>query len=57
MTGPVKFQEINALRMPQQELSLVDRQRHIDADQRGFDMSGGVLRRIMLMLEVDARGD
>lgn len=57
MTGPVKFQEINALRMSQKELSLVDRQRHIDADQRGFDMSCGILRRIMLMLEIDARGN
>ena len=51
----IKLIKQDALRTAQQQLSLVNRQQDAVSNQRGFDMPGGVGRRVILMDKVEPR--
>src|SRR4051794_22946867 len=57
LARPVELVEEDALRMPEEELRVGDDQGEADADEHRLDVSGRILRRVELMLEVDAGRD
>ena len=57
LTRAIKLKEINTLRVTKQQLSFVDRQGHVDTNQRRLNMACGVLGSIMLVFEINSGGN
>src|SRR5579859_2516093 len=56
LAWPIEFPEENLLRLPQAELAVFQIKHAGVTYDRRFDVTRGILRRIVLMLEVDAGG-
>src|SRR5437868_4779205 len=55
LTRSVELIEEDALRVTKEKRAVLDEERQADADEHRFDVTRRILRRVELMLEVDAR--